>query len=668
MAVCTNSFKTAQSLKLAEIFYVALGESLPFGIFAMQCLACDEDIRFIGKLLFTQPFNKTEKFTDKFYSWCKQNDKMELAVPKIALSATKNKIAPQKPVEGVDFEVITLTPKKKLRGIKFEGFDKELELLNQIKLEVPGGITLLHVAAMQGDVKKIICLIQEGADIYAQDQLGRTAYDLAIYAGRVDAAWCLLLADRTFRAIEGTSRFEVFAERYLATDENIDCVCKFLLRAEPSKKMELFFQKVYMWSLKNQAFRCPSVPVSLVSNSDPFLDSDFFDEPIVEKGGFKLAEQKEVQQVSGLNPVSENAIAVILNVEPNERKKMMKDAEFKKQYEYKKINELKICKYNLLEKMSTHATALHISAQEGFPLISQYLIKRGVKIDDVDDVGNTALHRAVEHNHLDVVKIFVNNGANYIIENCDQEMALLIAAKKGFLPILKFLAEQEQQDYDGSSALHILAKQNNSAAIEYLVQNVGFDVNKVNSKRQTALHCAAQNGRVENVIRLIKLNADLDKGDFYGNTPLHCAVEGGKKEVVHLLVQNGANIELKNFEGKTAKELALELKLEQTSFGNASFASIKDYLDLASDLHMVRENSAWAAMCKGSPDITKKLIVLPGFFIPSYEKQVLFPALILFKRRKRAYEIQETLNLVRTRRSGHNLWDFKIYFKKDKWN
>ncbi|KAF7590226.1 hypothetical protein BBP40_003110, partial [Aspergillus hancockii] len=72
----------------------------------------------------------------------------------------------------------------------------------------------------------------------------------------------------------------------------------------------------------------------------------------------------------------------------------------------------------------------------------------------------------------------------------------------------------------------------------------GVNVNVRNSRGQTPLHIAAQNGQL-GVVRLLLASQqiDVDARDQQGSTPLHMASEKGHVEVVQLLVANGARLD-----------------------------------------------------------------------------------------------------------------------------
>ena len=74
---------------------------------------------------------------------------------------------------------------------------------------------------------------------------------------------------------------------------------------------------------------------------------------------------------------------------------------------------------------------------------------------------------------------------------------------------------------------------------------------------KTALHWAAEEGRVEEVENLLSQGADLSVQDSFGETPLHYGAENGHLEVVSKLVEAGADLERLDNTERTPSECAL---------------------------------------------------------------------------------------------------------------
>ncbi|XP_069763709.1 ankyrin repeat domain-containing protein 16 isoform X2 [Narcine bancroftii] len=101
----------------------------------------------------------------------------------------------------------------------------------------------------------------------------------------------------------------------------------------------------------------------------------------------------------------------------------------------------------------------------------------------------------------------------------------------------------------GDTALHYAARRGHLEIMKYLVEELGSDVELVNSDYKRALHEAASMGHRECLKYLIARDARIDplkKADW---TPLMMASTRKNLEVIKDLVESGANLTLKNKDG-----------------------------------------------------------------------------------------------------------------------
>ena len=69
------------------------------------------------------------------------------------------------------------------------------------------------------------------------------------------------------------------------------------------------------------------------------------------------------------------------------------------------------------------------------------------------------------------------------------------------------------------------------------------DINSGDRCQSSALHYAADNGRLDVVEFLVSMGASVNITNMWEKTPLHAACNNGHFEVVKFLVENGARIE-----------------------------------------------------------------------------------------------------------------------------
>ncbi len=89
--------------------------------------------------------------------------------------------------------------------------------------------------------------------------------------------------------------------------------------------------------------------------------------------------------------------------------------------------------------------------------------------------------------------------------------------------------------------------------------NNGANINVTNkSSGDTPLINSCWNSRTENVMMLLKMNADPDIQNAYGTTALTMSVTRNQPAIIKLLIEEEANLNLQNQKGSTALNLAAE--------------------------------------------------------------------------------------------------------------
>jgi ankyrin repeat protein len=155
----------------------------------------------------------------------------------------------------------------------------------------------------------------------------------------------------------------------------------------------------------------------------------------------------------------------------------------------------------------------------------QTLLQRGFDPNTVNPDGVPALMVAVREPSLKVAELLASwPQTRTEVRNAHDESPLMLAALKGFLPLVKKLV-------------------NNDA-----------DVNKPG---WTPLHYAATGGHVPVIEFLLDESAYIDAESPNGTTPLMMAAMYGSPEAVKFLIQAGADLTLKNQQGMTALDFAV---------------------------------------------------------------------------------------------------------------
>ncbi|KAM3268318.1 hypothetical protein P3S67_031259 [Capsicum chacoense] len=172
-----------------------------------------------------------------------------------------------------------------------------------------------------------------------------------------------------------------------------------------------------------------------------------------------------------------------------------------------------------------------------------------------DASGDTALHRAVRSQHLDVVKLLVKEDSEFEFPpNHAQETPLYLAAESGFhdalITILKsckkptcaagpsnrtplhaaVIQKHRGSENDWTTAIHIAASEGDVNMINELLNHCPDCREMLNSNNQNALHVAVLNNQDKVVCSLLdsdKCDSLVDEPDSDGNTPLHLLAASG---------------------------------------------------------------------------------------------------------------------------------------------
>ena len=106
-------------------------------------------------------------------------------------------------------------------------------------------------------------------------------------------------------------------------------------------------------------------------------------------------------------------------------------------------------------------TALHLAAADGLLGVSQVLITKGdhTDIDARTSMNRTPLHLATLHNHLDVVRLLVDYGADFNAVDSEYNTALHYASMQGYVDIVRWLLSRKPRvdlkNYLGRLALDL---------------------------------------------------------------------------------------------------------------------------------------------------------------------------------------------------------------------
>ncbi|EOY18391.1 hypothetical protein QUC31_006524 [Theobroma cacao] len=230
-------------------------------------------------------------------------------------------------------------------------------------------------------------------------------------------------------------------------------------------------------------------------------------------------------------------------------------------------------------------------------------------VNEVNELGETALFSAADKGHLDVVKELLKYSNK---ETLTQKTKagfdpLHIAASQGHYAIVQVLLDHDPglcQTLGPSNATPLIsaATKGHTEVVNELLSRDGSLLESTRSNGKNALHLAARQGHVDIVKALLSKDPQLARRtDKKGQTALHMAVKGQNCEVVKLLLEaDAAIVMLPDKFGNTALHVATRKKRAEIvnellslpdSNVNALNRDHKTALDIAEGLPLSAESS-----------------------------------------------------------------------------
>ena len=191
---------------------------------------------------------------------------------------------------------------------------------------------------------------------------------------------------------------------------------------------------------------------------------------------------------------------------------------------------------------------IHAAVISGHCEMVRLFLNKGANIDYQDNDGSTPLVLAIKMGHIEIVELLLDSGANSKVRSFDGSVSIHTAAKLGHYDVLqvllKFKPNLDIQDYKGSTALMLASMHGHLKTVELLVSE-GANLEIKSEFEHVALHFAARHGQYETVKLLIKKGANIDVEDNFSQTPLIWAIDQKHLEIATFLIENGTDVNSK---------------------------------------------------------------------------------------------------------------------------
>ena len=171
---------------------------------------------------------------------------------------------------------------------------------------------------------------------------------------------------------------------------------------------------------------------------------------------------------------------------------------------------------------------------------TEALFARGMDVNTTDPGANTLLMIAIQEDHTEMAERLLRRQAKIGPRNQYGETALMLAAARGNLQLVKLLtAHGAEINLAGWNPLIYAAWRGRTEVVRYLLDK-GADIDAVSPNGISALMMAVRSGHFDTVKLLLWEVSDPNIKSDSGETALGWAVKGGNTEIAKLLKQAGA--------------------------------------------------------------------------------------------------------------------------------
>ncbi|CAJ2632701.1 unnamed protein product [Trifolium pratense] len=218
-------------------------------------------------------------------------------------------------------------------------------------------------------------------------------------------------------------------------------------------------------------------------------------------------------------------------------------------------------------------TALFTAADKGqFDVVKEllpYTTKEALSFKNRS--GFDPLHIAANQGHKDIVQFLLDHDPE-LIKTFAQSNAtpLVSAATRGHADVVELLLAYDPSQLEiarsnGKNALHLAARQGYVDVVKILLGKDPQLARRTDKKGQTSLHMAVKGVNCEVVKLLLAADAaSVMLPDKFGNTALHVATRKKRVEIVNeLLLQRDTNVNALTRDRKTALDLAEALPISE---------------------------------------------------------------------------------------------------------
>jgi len=431
-----------------------------------------------------------------------------------------------------------------VRG-EFSYFEDTVRTYN-VSLRFTNNRTPLHMAVAYGHQGIAQYLLENGAQIEAQDNFGATPLHTAAEYGQTSIAKLLLDYGANVNARDQMGRTPLLSK--IAKKQQLDMYTALL-----NYNADVHAKDIYGNTPLHNA------TISAVSN-------------LILNRLVKEGADVDARNEDGVTPLAlaveyelldQISFFVNLNADINAKDKLgesplIKAINIASATKNLSVLQELITPNNVDSRDTDGNTVLHqaVKLNAGNDII-RYFANSGADLNARNANGDCILYTAVQMNNKEAGQFLINEGADIYSRNSEEYSPLRIAMEKGGAVRDWFMNKKviNGADGNGNTPLHYAAEWKYDENISYIIAK-GGDINKKNSIGQTPLFNAAKENSASTIKLIIENGANPNARDLLNNTPLHQSVQWNTLDATKILISMGAIIDAKNTSGKTPLAVA----------------------------------------------------------------------------------------------------------------
>ncbi|XP_033726815.1 putative ankyrin repeat protein RF_0381 [Pecten maximus] len=201
--------------------------------------------------------------------------------------------------------------------------------------------------------------------------------------------------------------------------------------------------------------------------------------------------------------------------------------------------------------MSEDLVNLHKAIKENNLKVVDGILQNEAQREDPNYTldNKAALGTAAEVGHCEIGELLIKHGCDVNVGAAILKSPVFLAARCGHLEFVKLLIQHganiSLRNAAGNTPFHEACLNGHLEIVQYLLSQLGCDVNDRTNGKETPLHMASLNGHINIAKELLRAGADMSavKGGV-GPSAIHLATASDSSEIVELLINSGVDVDM----------------------------------------------------------------------------------------------------------------------------